>query len=285
MLSCAARSTLRPPTVSSRRDEAQRPPAPRGCRTSRTMREPASLCRVARRRARVEVEQHELPGDPAATGDEERRGHGGMPTSGPAVGVGPSVGGAASGRVGTVTTLADRTIAALRAEHDGLAEVVGGLDDDQLTGPSGASQWSVADVLSHLGSGAQIALAAVEAGLRGDAPPAGFNQSVWDRWNASAPRAQAIGFVQHDATLVQLLEGLDAAQRDALRVDLGRRRRVLPDVGCQIIWRSIATLFGIRGVGPRRAGSSSGALGWWRGCPVWMSGWRCSALICTMRCR
>lgn len=111
-----------------------------------------------------------------------------------------------------MTSLAGRTIAALCAEHDALAEVVGRLDDDQLTGPSGASQWSVADVLSHLGSGAQIMLAGVEAGLGGDAQPDGFNQSVWNRWNAMPPREQADGFVAADATLVARFEALDADQ-------------------------------------------------------------------------
>lgn len=55
-----------------------------------------------------------------------------------------------------MTDLADRTIAALRAHHDELAAVVAGLSDEQLTAPSGSADWKVADVLSHLGSGAEI---------------------------------------------------------------------------------------------------------------------------------
>ncbi|QNK82896.1 maleylpyruvate isomerase N-terminal domain-containing protein [Nakamurella sp. PAMC28650] len=129
---------------------------------------------------------------------------------------------------------AGEVVAAMRSHHDRLAALVDRLDEAALTGPSGAAKWRVCDVLSHLGSGAEIMLPAVAAAVAGVAPaelspPPLSNQSVWDRWNASTPRAQAIGFVQYDATLVQLLEGLDAAQRDALRVGLGRRRRVLPE--------------------------------------------------------
>ena len=121
-----------------------------------------------------------------------------------------------------MSTLADRTVTALGVEHARLAEVVGRLDDDQLTGPSGASRWSVADVLSHLGSGAQITLAGVEASVRGGTVPDGFHQSVWDRWNALPPREQAEGFVAADAELVARFEALDPDERERLRLPFRR---------------------------------------------------------------
>jgi uncharacterized protein (TIGR03083 family) len=121
-----------------------------------------------------------------------------------------------------MTTLADRTIAALRATHDELAALVPGLTDEQLTGPSGAAEWPLAQVLSHLGSGAEIALASLSAAADGTpAPPQDFNQSVWDRWNAMSPRDQATGFVEHDARLVAAYEALTSEQRENLEVDLG----------------------------------------------------------------
>jgi hypothetical protein len=52
--------------------------------------------------------------------------------------------------------LVDRTITALRSEHDTLAGLVPTLTDDQLATTSGAADWSVAQVLSHLSSGAEI---------------------------------------------------------------------------------------------------------------------------------
>jgi len=119
-----------------------------------------------------------------------------------------------------MTTLADRTIAALRTIHDDLAATVPGLSDAELTGPSGAAEWPLAQVLSHLGSGAEIALAGLTAALTGT-PPAESNQDVWDRWNAKGPRAQATDFLDSDAALVAAYEALTAEQRETLAVDLG----------------------------------------------------------------
>jgi uncharacterized protein (TIGR03083 family) len=121
-----------------------------------------------------------------------------------------------------MSTLADRTIAALRVEHDRLAALVPDLTDDQLTGPSGAAEWSVADVLSHLGSGAEITAAGLRAAVESTPPPAGdFNQGVWDRWNATAPREQARGFLDRDAELVAAFEALDDSQRAGLEFTIG----------------------------------------------------------------
>jgi uncharacterized protein (TIGR03083 family) len=120
-----------------------------------------------------------------------------------------------------MTSLPDRTIAALRATHDELAALVSGLSQDQLVGGSGASDWSVAQVLSHLGSGAEISLANLRSAAAGTpAPPPDFNQQVWDRWNAMSPQDQASGFLAADGELVAALEELDAEQRTALRIDL-----------------------------------------------------------------
>ncbi|MCW2586519.1 MAG: hypothetical protein JWN55_2035 [Frankiales bacterium] len=125
-----------------------------------------------------------------------------------------------------MSTLADRTIAALRTNHDVLRVRVTGLSDEQLALPSGAADWEVAQVLSHLGSGAEIALAGLRAAQAGAAAPEqDFNQRVWDRWNALSPREQAEGFLAHDAELVAALEALDAGQREDLTVALG----FLPD--------------------------------------------------------
>lgn len=120
-----------------------------------------------------------------------------------------------------MTTLADRTIAALRSTHDTLATLVPDLTDDQLTGPSGSAGWTVADVLSHLGSGAEIGFATLRAGLGAPAPAEGFNQGVWDRWNAMSPREQATGFLDRDEHLVAAFEALTAEQRQQLHVELG----------------------------------------------------------------
>lgn len=120
------------------------------------------------------------------------------------------------------STLADRTIAALRVNHEDLAGRVRGLDESGLARQSGAADWDVAGVLSHLGSGAEIMLADLRAGVAGAAPPdAEFAPSVWERWNARGPRDRAEGFLRANDELVTALENLDATARQEVLVELG----------------------------------------------------------------
>jgi uncharacterized protein (TIGR03083 family) len=121
-----------------------------------------------------------------------------------------------------MNTLASRTIAALRTEHDDLTALVTTFTADQLDAQSGAEEWTVAQVLSHLGSGSEISLATLRAGLgEGTAPGSDFNQATWDRWNAMSPADQRAGFIEHDAALVEALEALTSEQHDSLQVTLG----------------------------------------------------------------
>jgi uncharacterized protein (TIGR03083 family) len=120
-----------------------------------------------------------------------------------------------------MTSTADEAINALRTGHDNLVAVVADLSADGLTGPSGASEWTVADVLSHLGSGAEIGLATLDAALSGaDAPGSDFNQGVWARWNAMTPRDQADGFVKANEALVSRYEGLDEHTRQTQKIKM-----------------------------------------------------------------
>ncbi|MEV6157357.1 maleylpyruvate isomerase family mycothiol-dependent enzyme [Nonomuraea sp. NPDC052129] len=121
-----------------------------------------------------------------------------------------------------MTDRADQIIDALRSGHDHLAALVRGLAADDLTRPSGASEWDVSQVLSHLGSGAEITLTRLDASLSGTAGPDGdFNKSVWARWDAMSPVERAEGFLTADEALVSRYEGLDAQAREELRIDLG----------------------------------------------------------------
>jgi uncharacterized protein (TIGR03083 family) len=119
-----------------------------------------------------------------------------------------------------MTQLVDRTITALRAEHDLLADLVRTLTDDQLALTSGAAEWTVAQALSHLGSGAEIGRAPI-AQAAGETVAIEDNQTIWARWDASAPRAQAEGFLEHDGRWLDLVEALTPEQRSSLTVDLG----------------------------------------------------------------
>jgi uncharacterized protein (TIGR03083 family) len=120
-----------------------------------------------------------------------------------------------------MTELTDRIIASLASHHTTLATVAEHLRDDQLTAPSGASEWTIAQVFSHLGSAAELGLPPLAAAVSGEPTPARDNQAVWDRWNAMPPGEQATGFVEHHARLVEFLTGLTPEQRDSARVDLG----------------------------------------------------------------
>ncbi len=119
-----------------------------------------------------------------------------------------------------MSQLADRAITSLRANHDTLAAVVPTLTEEQLSGPSGASEWTVAQVLSHLGSGAEIGRTPI-ATAAGEQVDAEDNQTIWARWDSSTPADQAAGFVAHDTTYLDTVEGLSVEQRDGLTVDLG----------------------------------------------------------------
>jgi uncharacterized protein (TIGR03083 family) len=121
-----------------------------------------------------------------------------------------------------MTSLSDRTILALRSTHDELAAVVAGLSNEELTGHSGASEWSLAQVLSHLGSGAEISLATLRSALAATPGPGqDLNQDVWDRWNALTPRDQAAGFLAVDEELITALEALTAEQSRTLHINVG----------------------------------------------------------------
>lgn len=120
-----------------------------------------------------------------------------------------------------MTSLADRTITALRSTHDELAPLVAGLTEEQLRATSGASEWTVAQVLSHLGSGAEITQAGLRAAVDGTEVEPDFNQSVWDRWDALGVQEQADGFSSYDERLVAALEALTPEQRETLEVKLG----------------------------------------------------------------
>ena len=97
-----------------------------------------------------------------------------------------------------MTSLADRAVPALRANHDILAALVPAMSEENLNSPSGATGWSLPQALSHMGSGAEIGRKPI-ATAAGERVEAEDNQAIWARWNASSPAVQAAEFVKHDA--------------------------------------------------------------------------------------
>lgn len=110
-----------------------------------------------------------------------------------------------------------QAVAALRRSHDELDALVAGLTADDLRRPSACTEWSVAQVLSHLGSAAEIGLATLTAGKADMAA----SPAIWDRWNAMSPEEQASGFRSASAELVHGYESLSDEELDTKRVDVG----------------------------------------------------------------
>ena len=112
-----------------------------------------------------------------------------------------------------------RWIAVLRASHDRLVAYVASLDEEALGRPSMCTDWTVAQVLSHLGSGAEIGRETLGAAVTGRDPAVDL-EAVWARWNAMAPRQMATEFAISDRRLVETFEALDDAQLSGLRLSL-----------------------------------------------------------------
>jgi uncharacterized protein (TIGR03083 family) len=107
----------------------------------------------------------------------------------------------------------------LTASHSHLKEVVAAAGP--VTGASYCSEWTIAQVLSHLGSGAEIGLLNLNAALAGDPPPERERyMAIWDVWNAKSPEAQAADSLVSDAAYVSRWQSLDDAALDALRVPM-----------------------------------------------------------------
>jgi hypothetical protein len=81
---------------------------------------------------------------------------------------------------------------ALRSSHRRLDEATRPLTNEEIAGPSYCTDWSTAQVLSHIGSGAQIFGLMLDAGLAGAETPGREEFSrIWDVWNAMSPTDQA----------------------------------------------------------------------------------------------
>jgi uncharacterized protein (TIGR03083 family) len=112
-------------------------------------------------------------------------------------------------------------ISALRSSHDRFTAVVEPLDDAQVEGPSYDSEWTIAQVASHLGSGAEIFGLILDAGLAGaDAPGGDKFSPVWDEWNARTPVAQVRDSVVVNDAFVTRLEQLSDSDRSSFAMSL-----------------------------------------------------------------
>jgi len=118
-----------------------------------------------------------------------------------------------------MATDARASIGVLRNSHERLASLVAPLSPDQLRVQSYDTDWNVAQVLSHLGSGAEISLLRLPAALGESEPPGPESfQPVWDAWNAKSPDDQAVDSLISNESYIRALEQL--SDDDLARISL-----------------------------------------------------------------
>ena len=114
----------------------------------------------------------------------------------------------------------ERPVGPLRASVARLHQLVRGLDVDQLESPSYSSDWSIAYVLSHLGSSAVMLrerLQDARAGIETTFDP----QPIWDEWNAKTPRAQADDALAEDERVLEAIEAMSQEEWETLTFNFG----------------------------------------------------------------
>lgn len=112
-------------------------------------------------------------------------------------------------------------LAVLWASHHRLDDAARPLTDDQIAGPSYCRDWSTAQVLSHIGSGAQIFGLLLDAGLAGAETPGREEFArIWDVWNAMSPTEQARNSLMADSAFLQRVDAVPEAQLDSLQMTL-----------------------------------------------------------------
>ena len=114
----------------------------------------------------------------------------------------------------------DQALAALRHSRDHLAAVVDSMTGNEVERSSYHS-WSIAQVLSHLGSGAEIFRLRLAAGFPGGSSPGDDEiQPIWDRWNAKPPQLQVRDALAADDELVSAFSEAAAKDDGSWRLDL-----------------------------------------------------------------
>lgn len=106
-----------------------------------------------------------------------------------------------------------QALAALTTSHQRLTTAVAGLAEGGGTRRSYASEWVIAQVLSHIGSGAEINTRVIQAVASGEPAPGREDLTeIWGRWDAKSPEAQLASCVTSDAALLDDISSLSEEQ-------------------------------------------------------------------------
>jgi uncharacterized protein (TIGR03083 family) len=119
------------------------------------------------------------------------------------------------------TPSAEVLLAALRNSRTRLVETATPLTAEQVREQSYDTEWTIAQVLSHIGTGSIFFKFILEAGLAGEPVPGiDVMRPIWDEWNAKSPEAQQRDGLTADGELMAAFEALDAQQRADWEIDM-----------------------------------------------------------------
>lgn len=112
-------------------------------------------------------------------------------------------------------------IDALRSSVERLRDLAEAMSEEELTAGAYPAEWTVAQVLSHLGSGAVIMQRRLEDALAGQETPDDLAPGVWSSWNAKGPVAQRDDALAADAALLARIEAVLPDERNAFTSPMG----------------------------------------------------------------
>jgi uncharacterized protein (TIGR03083 family) len=116
-------------------------------------------------------------------------------------------------------------LTALTASVERLRELVSSLGLDERRAQAYPSEWTVADVLSHLGSGAVISTGRVDEVLGGHAVEP---EPIWAEWNAKDPDAKTTDALAADRAFIERLEAMTDNEREQFSAQMGPMTLDLP---------------------------------------------------------
>ena len=122
----------------------------------------------------------------------------------------------------------DEPSAVLEASVARLRALVEKLPVGRLRYPSYASEWTIADVLSHIGSGAVILRRRLEDALADRPADDDFAPATWDEWNAKSPEDQATDVLAVDQALVDRIAEITPAEAATFQLSMGPTTLDLP---------------------------------------------------------
>jgi len=126
-----------------------------------------------------------------------------------------------SSAAGGLTGEPSRRLGVLHASAAHLAGIVEPLSAEQIRQRAYPADWTISDVLSHLGSGAAITRLNVDAALAGNSLGGEVLQAIWDEWNVKRPQEQAADALAADRDLLTRLDLLTAEDQAHFRLVIG----------------------------------------------------------------